>query len=146
MEAPSEHPREHPGAGQPRAALSPQVAAALEALVEAARRLDQAGFSAGISADYSDSLGRNRQQILASFRDDHNDFQSADITVQDANSQRQEGSVIVRFEFTWRGVPRAGPERRFKGRAEWIFKEEAGVLRLSRTSGESFFGIRELGR
>lgn len=139
-----EHPSEHPRAQAP--SVPPKAAAAVTAIVEAARRLDEQNLASLIAGDYNDAMGRDRYQLLRSFRDDHNDFLSADITLEDMTGQSEGQNVLVRFVFTWRGTPRAGPEKRFRGQAEWVLKEEGEALRLSRARGDTFIGIKESGR
>lgn len=124
-------------------ALSPEVSAALDSILAAARRLDAQALAPLIASDYSDSAGRVRQQLLTDFRRDQDRFVSAVISVDNVYSQDQEGAVLLRFRYNWRGAPKIGQEKKLQGGAEWLLKEKAGVLQLSSALGDLFIGVPE---
>lgn len=131
------------GAPPAPASVSPEASAALNAVLDAARRLDPAALAAGLHADYSDAQGRGRAELLEAFRRDQERFVSASVEVRNLSGQPQDGGALLRFSFSWRATPRAGDERRLQGGAEWLFAREGPRLKLSSAQGDTFLGVGE---
>lgn len=122
--------------------LNPQAWAVLNSILTAAKRLAPEELASRVSEDYNDSRGRSREELLQAFRLDQERFATADVTVRNPYSQEEEASTLLRFEFSWRGIPRGeGAEERLEGRAEWTFKEERGNLKLASTREDTFLGV-----
>lgn len=133
-----------PEAAQPQGTqISPEVLAVLNAVLGAAKRLRPEELANLVADDYNDTLGRNREQLLEDFRRDQERLLSADVTARNPYSQQEEGSVLLRFEFSWRGIPREGPELKVEGRTEWTLRGEGGNLKLSAVREDNFLGITE---
>jgi len=115
----------------------------LNAVLGAARRLRPEELVNLVADDYSDALGRNREQLLADFRRDQERLLSADATARNLYSQQEDGNMLLRFEFSWRAIPREGPEMKLEGRSEWTLKGDGGILKLSAVREDNFLGITE---
>lgn len=95
-----------------------------------------------VSRDYTDSQGRTRLQLLDSLHQDRERYLNSDISVFNVYTQASHnGEALLRFDFTWRGVPKAGAEKKLQGQAEWVLKQEGGQLTLIKASGDSLVGI-----
>ena len=116
------------------------VLTSLNSIISATKNFDTRGLEAWISQDYGDSQGRNRLELLNSLRNDQENFVNVETHAVNTYAQPQNGNTFLRFDFSWKAVRKIGPDKRFRGRAEWIFRQENGILRLLSARGDPFIG------
>lgn len=123
-------------------ATSQEAPRILNSLVSAIKNFDSGALGNMVSRDYTDSQGRTRLQLLDSLHQDRERYLNSDISVFNVYTQASHnGEALLRFDFTWRGVPKAGAEKKLQGQAEWVLKQEGGQLTLIKASGDSLVGI-----
>jgi hypothetical protein len=128
----------------PESVMTQQVLSTLNSIVSSVKSFDSITLGSFISQDYTDSQGRSRLQLLDALRQDHERFASVEISVFSVYSQIQQGTALLRFDFTQRSTPKQGAELKFKGKAQWTLEHEpgSGQFKLLRAEGDTFVGIR----
>lgn len=122
---------------RPREPRGPTARGAFEALVAAARALDERALEDLVSRRFEG----DRARLLAAVRADKLRFHSLDLSVPQYAEQWADGGVRVEFAFVGRAQPKNGPDVRLQGRAQWMLGKEDGAYKLFAARGDSIFGI-----